>query len=99
MAIEVISKPGEFRRSVKLMGNTFEFTIVADATDFANQQINLAIAEIQRIESVLTTFNDNSETNLINRYAGRSPVKFPRKYITSSKEACGFHPLQTAHSI
>ncbi|HMF69890.1 MAG TPA: FAD:protein FMN transferase, partial [Flavitalea sp.] len=75
MAIEVSSKSREFRRSVKLMGNTFEITIVADATDFANQQINFAIAEIQRIESLLTTFDDKSETNLINRYAGRSPVK------------------------
>jgi len=75
MAIEVPSKSGEFRRSAKLMGNTFEITIVADASDFANQQINLAISEIQRIESLLTTFNDNSETNLINRYAGQSPVK------------------------
>jgi len=65
----------EFKRPQKLMGNAFEITVVCDNENSANLHIDSAIAEIQRIEKLLTTFNDESQTNLINRNAGIMPVK------------------------
>ncbi|OKS86265.1 hypothetical protein RG47T_1717 [Mucilaginibacter polytrichastri] len=57
------------------MGNRFEFTVVADDGSWANEQIDKAIAEVQRIEKLLTTFSEDSQTNEINRNAGIKPVK------------------------
>ncbi len=61
------------------MGNRFEITVVADEEAWALERIDLAITEIQRIEKLLTTFDENSQTNQINRLAGISPVKVDRE--------------------
>ena len=58
-----------------LMGNQFEISAVSDDEQYANRCINAGIEEIKRIEKLLTTFHDSSETNLINRNAGIEPVK------------------------
>jgi thiamine biosynthesis lipoprotein len=58
-----------------LMGNQFEISAVADDEQDANRSIHAGIEEIKRIEKLLTTFHDSSETNLINRNAGITPVK------------------------
>jgi len=65
----------EFKRPQKLMGNAFEITVVSDNENLANQHIDAAIDEIRRIERLLTTFNDESQTHLINKNAGIKHVK------------------------
>ncbi|MPS72346.1 MAG: FAD:protein FMN transferase [Chryseobacterium sp.] len=65
----------EFKRPQKLMGNAFEITVVDRDETSANRHIDAAIDEMRRIERLLTTFNDESQTNLINRSAGIQPVK------------------------
>jgi FAD:protein FMN transferase len=67
--------PKLFKKAMKLMGNRFEISVVGNDQDWANAQIAKAVVEIQRIEAIFTTFNDNSQTNTINRYAGIKPVK------------------------
>jgi len=47
----------------------------------ANELIDKAVAEIQRIEKLLTTFNENSETNQVNKAAGIAPVKVSREVL------------------
>jgi len=64
-----------FKRVEKLMGNRFEITVVAPEKTWAEAKIDLAIAEIRRIERLLTTFDENSQTNQINAQAGIAPVK------------------------
>ena len=56
------------------MGNTFVFTVVADDSHWANARFAEAIAEVERIEQLLTTFSDDSETARINAAAGKHPV-------------------------
>jgi FAD:protein FMN transferase len=56
------------------MGNRFQLTAASTTEEYANGAIDAAICEIQRIEKLLTTFNEESETALINRYAGIKPV-------------------------
>jgi thiamine biosynthesis lipoprotein len=63
------------KQSMKLMGNRFEITVVGNSEDWANERIEAAVTEIQRIEQLLTTFNESSETSLVNKQAGIGPVK------------------------
>jgi len=64
---------------MKLMGNRFEITVMADDEIWAGQMIDAAVSEIQRIEALLTTFNNNSDTNRINEQAGIAPVPVSRE--------------------
>ncbi len=64
----------EYKQSVRLMGNIFEITIVTDNELWAQEKTAIAINEIRRIEKLLTTFDESSQTNHINRQAGISPV-------------------------
>lgn len=57
------------------MGNNFTITVVAQNEKLANTNINLAITEIRRIETLLTTYKNDSQTNMINENAGLQPVK------------------------
>jgi thiamine biosynthesis lipoprotein len=57
------------------MGNNFTITVIAESEKKGNENIALAIEEIRRIEKLLTTYNDDSQTNLINKNAGIEPVK------------------------
>jgi FAD:protein FMN transferase len=62
------------KRGLKLMGNHFELSVVSADEKWATECINAGIFEIQRIEKLLTTFNEESETSHINRNAGIAPV-------------------------
>ncbi|MHB1178656.1 MAG: FAD:protein FMN transferase [Daejeonella sp.] len=57
------------------MGNHFEFSVVSHNSKWALLVIEKAIAEVRRIEKILTTFSDESETFKINEAAGLKPVK------------------------
>lgn len=63
-----------FSKGLRLMGNHFEISIVAEEEKAAMELIDKAVAEIQRIERLLTTFSEDSETNRINHAAGFKPV-------------------------
>src|SRR3954470_2398908 len=74
-------KPSLYRKVLKLMGNRFEITVVADEKLFAENCIEESVEEIRRIERLLTTFNDSSQTNLINKNAGIAPVEVDQEII------------------
>lgn len=63
-----------FSQSLKLMGNNFTITVVAEDNSSAQNYIEAAVGEIRRIEKLLTTFNDESQTSRINDNAGIQPV-------------------------
>lgn len=63
------------------MGNQFEITVSHADPDYADKSIDAAISEIKRIEQLLTTFNENSQTNLINRMAGIKPVVVDKEML------------------
>lgn len=72
---DIADMPPVHRRVLKLMGNRFEISVVGYDTIAADAHIDAAVAEISRIEKLLTTFSDDSQTNAINRAAGIGPVK------------------------
>ena len=75
------------KRVCRLMGNRFEISAVSENETWAQARIDEAIAEIQRIEALFTTFNDNSQTNRINANAGISPVKVDREVFELVKRS------------
>ncbi|MEO8769809.1 MAG: FAD:protein FMN transferase [Ferruginibacter sp.] len=78
-----------FKRVLKLMGNRFEISVVTDKDKiiFAENCIDAAVAEIQRIEKLLTTYNDQSQTNLVNQAAGLQPVKVDKEVFDLIKRS------------
>ena len=71
--------PSLYKKVLKLMGNRFEITVVANDPVWANHRINDAVKEIRRIEKLLTTFDESSQTNLVNQKAGIAPVKVDKE--------------------
>jgi thiamine biosynthesis lipoprotein len=64
-----------FQRTDLLMGNRFDLGVVAENAAEAKEGLAEAVLEIKRIEGLLTTFNESSQTYLINENAGISPVE------------------------
>lgn len=59
----------------KLMGSRFEITVVAQNEEIGYIYINEAIAEVKRIEKMISSWDMESETYAINKNAGIRPVK------------------------
>jgi len=64
-----------FRRTLRLMGNRFEISVVGSDPIWADSCIDAAVAEITRVEKLLSALSDDSQVNEINRNAGVKPVK------------------------
>ena len=63
------------RRTAKLMGSSFEITLVTDNEQIGYINLDEATAEIQRIEKLISSWDETSETSQINKNAGIRPVK------------------------
>jgi len=61
------------------MGNRFELSAVASDEQWATARIEAGVEEIKRIEKLLTTFSEESETAAINQNAGIMPVAVCRE--------------------
>jgi thiamine biosynthesis lipoprotein len=74
MSITVSSAQQAFKRTLLLMGSRFEITVVAQDSTVANIYIDAAVAEISRIENLISSWDLNSQTSMINRNSGVKPV-------------------------
>lgn len=63
------------QRSVNLMGDRFDITVVADNEEIGYINIEEAVSEIKRIEKLVSSWDEESETSEINKNAGIKPVK------------------------
>ncbi|SHJ23809.1 FAD:protein FMN transferase [Pseudozobellia thermophila] len=61
-------------KALELMGSRFDITVVAHNEDVGYINIDEATAEIQRIEKLISAWDPDSETSLINKNAGIRPV-------------------------
>lgn len=94
MVEQVLPDIGQIRqRTVRLMGNRFEFTVVSPDATTAEAHLDAAVAEIQRIEALLTTFSDTSQTARINRNAGLAPVQVAPEVFQLIERACRLSAL------
>lgn len=69
------------------MGNRFTISVVSNDKIWAEKQIDTAITEISRIEKLLTTFSDDSQTSQINENAGVKPIKVEKEVFELIKRS------------
>ncbi len=62
-------------RTLKLMGSRYEISVVAASQAEGDRYIDLAVAEISRIEKSISSWDAASQTSEVNRNAGIAPVK------------------------
>lgn len=68
------AQPAASKRILNLMGSRFELVAIHDHSLLRDESIQLAINEIQRIEALISSWDANSETSIVNEKAGIQPV-------------------------
>lgn len=79
------------------MGCQFELGLMASDHNFAEQMLDVAYAELSRIESVFTEFDPASETSKVNRYAGGSSVVVSDEFFQLTQRALAIAKLTQGH--
>lgn len=82
----------EFRRSAKLMGSAFEFVLIAQEEEGENL-LDECIAEVKRIEVLLTEFSETSQTAQINQAAGKRFVEVDAETFQIIQRSLGISKL------
>eukprot|EP01093_Parvamoeba_rugata_P006308 TRINITY_DN1982_c0_g1_i2.p1 TRINITY_DN1982_c0_g1~~TRINITY_DN1982_c0_g1_i2.p1 ORF type:complete len:315 (+),score=77.20 TRINITY_DN1982_c0_g1_i2:1326-2270(+) len=82
-----------YKRTLKLMGSRFDITVVANDSIQANKHIDTAVAEISRIEKLISSWDQNSQTSEINRNAGIKPVRVDAELFNLIERAIGISKL------
>lgn len=81
------------KRTTLLMGGRFDITIVAQDSLSAEKNIDLVIAEITRIENLISDWKPDSQVSEVNRNAGIAPVKVDREVFELTKKALYFSEI------
>ncbi|MGR7814371.1 FAD:protein FMN transferase [Lacinutrix undariae] len=89
----VCSAQQPYKRTLKLMGSRFDITVIANNSIQANKYIDSAVAEILRIEKLISSWDPNSQTSEINRNAGIQPVKIDSELFQLIERAIGISKL------
>ncbi|MEC7264657.1 MAG: FAD:protein FMN transferase [Bacteroidota bacterium] len=76
-----------FQRTLKLMGSRFDLTVVAENQTKGDEYLDMAIAEITRIERLISSWDPDSQTSMINKNAGVAPVKVDRELFNLIERA------------
>jgi thiamine biosynthesis lipoprotein len=63
-----------FKQDLTLMGCKFDITVIAKSQEQADEYINVAIEEMQRIENLISSWKRTSQTTAINKNAGIQAV-------------------------
>ena len=77
LAVEPQIKAHHF--PVKLMGCAFVLTAADEDPQLAWDAIRAGVSEIERIEELISSWKETSETSQINRQAGNAPVKVSKE--------------------
>lgn len=83
----------EQTKTVNLMGSVFQITLVASDSVSALQNINKAIAEIERIENLISEWRPQTQISQVNQNAGIKPIKVDKEVFELTKKAIWFSDL------
>jgi thiamine biosynthesis lipoprotein len=78
------------KRTTLLMGGRFDISIVANDSLSAEQNIDIVIAEITRIENLISDWKSDSQVSEVNQNAGIRPVKVDREVFELTQRAIQF---------
>lgn len=81
------------KRTTLLMGGRFDISIVANDSLTAEQNINEVIAEISRIENLISDWKPDSQISEVNQNAGIKPVKVDREVFELTQRAIRFSEI------
>jgi thiamine biosynthesis lipoprotein len=81
------------KRMVTLMGARFDITIVAKDSLTAEQHIDTCIAEIKRIEYLISDWIDTTQVSRVNQNAGIKPVKVDKEVLDLTQRAIALSRL------
>lgn len=81
------------KRTVKLMGSRFDITIVAKDSLSAEENIDAVIAEITRIENLISDWKSDTQISEVNRNAGIAPVKVDPEVFRLTERAIHFSEI------
>ena len=81
------------KRTTLLMGGRFDITIVAKDSLSAEQNIDSVIAEITRIENLISDWKSDSQVSEVNQNAGIRPVKVDREVFELTQRAIKFSEI------
>lgn len=62
------------KKSYEAMGGEFDITVISEDEELGYLYIQEALAEVQRIEKLISSWDEESETSLVNKNAGIKPV-------------------------
>ena len=82
-----------YHRTLLLMGCRFDLTVVAPDRQSGEAYIDLAVDEIRRIESLISSWDSTSQTSAVNRSAGDRPVKVDRELFDLLQRSVGISRL------
>lgn len=75
------------KRTTKLMGARFDITIVAKDSITAEQNIDTCIAEITRIENLISDWKTETQIGQVNSNAGLTPIKVSPEVFALAQRA------------
>jgi thiamine biosynthesis lipoprotein len=75
------------------MGGRFEITVVAEDSITAARNIDTIIAEIARIENLISDWKPESEVSMVNKNAGIRPVKVAPELLELTERAIEFSEI------
>lgn len=87
------SAQAEYQRTLKLMGSRFDITVVAKDSLRGEAYIDMAVAKIEEIERLISSWDPNSQTSAINKAAGIKPVKVHPELFHLIERALGISKL------
>ncbi|MFK8165718.1 MAG: FAD:protein FMN transferase [Lewinella sp.] len=93
LLMAVCSAQESYKRTLKLMGSRFDITVVAEDSIIADVYIDAAVTEISRIEKLISSWDEASQTSKINRNAGVQPVKVAGELYNLIERAAGLSRL------
>ena len=74
-------------KTTDLMGSVFQITIVDKDSISADRNIKKVIAEIDRIENLISEWRPETQISEVNQNAGIKPIKVDREVFEIAKKA------------
>ncbi len=93
VAMGFCQSPEIYKKPFTAMGCGFEVTVVAKDAQEADVFLEAAIGNIRRIEALISSWVDNSQTGQINRSAGIEPVEVDPELFYLIKRAIAISEL------
>jgi thiamine biosynthesis lipoprotein len=75
------------------MGSRFDITIVASSKESAEAYIDTAIAEVTRIENLISDWKQDTQISEVNRNAGIKPIKVDKEVFDLAERALQFSKI------